>query len=169
MSCEATAIAATSQHTPTAATTEPMVPERDLDAANATIAELTATIAALQRDLASSQSTVGKQEAELREARAAVATANAERDAPRTTAADQAAAIAGPGERVRELEAAATAAASAAPRRQRSISDVRAAGGSVACQPVGLGGLIGRMWSGRAEERPSMAAAVEGLGKLIAA
>jgi len=34
--------------------------------------------------------------------------------------------------------------------------------------PPGLGALIGRMWSGRAEERPSMAGAVEELGRLMA-
>jgi len=34
--------------------------------------------------------------------------------------------------------------------------------------PGGLGGLIGRMWSGRAEERPTMAGAVEELGRLLA-
>jgi len=34
--------------------------------------------------------------------------------------------------------------------------------------PGGLGGLISRMWSGRAEERPTMAAAAEELGRLIA-
>jgi len=109
------ATAATSPHTPTAATTEPMVLKRDLDAANARIAELTATIAALQRDLATSQSTAGKREAELREAHATVATAIAERDAARKTATDQAAAVAGLRDRVRELEAA-VAAAAAAPR-----------------------------------------------------
>jgi len=163
------AIAATSPPIPTPTTTEPMVPKRDLDAANARNAELTATIAALQQDLAASRSTAGKREAELatataelREAHAAVATAIAERDAARKTAAEQATAIAGLQTQVRELEAAAAAA-------PRGGAGAVAAVDHAACYTVGP--VLGRGSFGvvhRAVTTPAAAAAGMKAGVAVA-